>query len=651
MNSKSKAVGIATKVLMASALIFGGVSALASVAGASGNGSNSAGQRSHSGSLSPRVVPHSGGGPLSSAAFVPTSDTTLDVAGPVNSLTSAPGSATTLTHTGNTTAGSAIAPDGTNGLVGTNDGDLWPVSNPLSSPVIGPALDVSQFTGEGGSGFNVFTDGVAIAPDGTAGLATADSQGAIALTHSSGSWAVDTSVQSPGLNEAGNPHQPGWVRAPTIAADAIFYDGVVISQTKDAGGHYVGLLMDASDSTVAVVTGLGTSGTKVAGTATDTTNITFAYNGNDDWGTGGMAFSPASASRAVVVTKNGFEVLDLSNPAAPTFGSLTPIAAASSHNGSQSIAVAPDGNHVAVAVNDQVYFFSGLVMATPANPLTQSASPLTLPGAVNSLNYTSSGNLVVNYDNAAAGELAVISGSTGSTPTLGTAFALSGQAPDVNGMSVLPAVAAINRGYWTVASDGGLFAFGNAGFFGSMGGKPLNKPIVGMAATSDAAGYWEVASDGGLFAFGDATFHGSMGGKPLNKPIVGMAATPDGQGYWEVASDGGLFAFGDATFHGSMGGKPLNQPVVGMAATTDGQGYWLVASDGGLFAFGDAAFFGSMGGKPLNKPVVGIASVANGQGYWEVASDGGLFAFGDAAFFGSMGGKPLNQPMVGMAAS
>ena len=59
-------------------------------------------------------------------------------------------------------------------------------------------------------------------------------------------------------------------------------------------------------------------------------------------------------------------------------------------------------------------------------------------------------------------------------------------------------------GYWMVASDGGLFSFGAAGFFGSMGGQPLNKPIVGMAATPDGGGYWEVASDGGIFCFGDA---------------------------------------------------------------------------------------------------------------------------------------------------
>ena len=203
--------------------------------------------------------------------------------------------------------------------------------------------------------------------------------------------------------------------------------------------------------------------------------------------------------------------------------------------------------------------------------------------------------------------------------------------------------------YWLVASDGGIFTFGLAQFHGSMGGAPLNAPIVGMAPTPDGGGYWLVASDGGVFAFGDAAFHGSMGGTPLNKPIVGMAPTPDGGGYWLVASDGGIFAFGDAGFHGSMGGTPISKPVVGMAPMPDGGGYWLVASDGGIFAFGDVAYHGSMGGTPLSKPVVGLAATADGGGYWLVASDGGIFAFGDAEYHGSMGGSPLNKPVVGMA--
>ncbi len=93
----------------------------------------------------------------------------------------------------------------------------------------------------------------------------------------------------------------------------------------------------------------------------------------------------------------------------------------------------------------------------------------------------------------------------------------------------------------------------------------VDRPIVAMAATPDGGGYWEVASDGGIFSFGDAGFYGSEGGHPLNAPIVGMAGAPDGGGYWEVASDGGVFSFGDAGFYGSEGGHPLDRPIVGMA--------------------------------------------------------------------------------------
>ena len=205
-------------------------------------------------------------------------------------------------------------------------------------------------------------------------------------------------------------------------------------------------------------------------------------------------------------------------------------------------------------------------------------------------------------------------------------------------------------GYWLVAADGGIFAFGDATFYGSTGALHLNKPIVAMAPTPDGGGYWLVAADGGIFSFGDATFYGSTGATPLNQPVVGMAAAAGGAGYWLVAADGGIFAFGSARFDGSTGGLPLTRPVVAMAATADGGGYWLVAADGGIFAFGDATFSGSMGGRPLNRPIVGMAVTADGGGYWLVAADGGIFSFGDAGFSGSMGGTPLNAPMVGLAA-
>ena len=90
---------------------------------------------------------------------------------------------------------------------------------------------------------------------------------------------------------------------------------------------------------------------------------------------------------------------------------------------------------------------------------------------------------------------------------------------------------------------------------------------VGLATASPPAGaYVSAAADGGVFAYGSAGFAGSLGGTHLNAPIVGVAAAPSGSGYWLVAADGGVFAYGSAGFAGSLGGTHLNAPIVGVAA-------------------------------------------------------------------------------------
>jgi len=163
--------------------------------------------------------------------------------------------------------------------------------------------------------------------------------------------------------------------------------------------------------------------------------------------------------------------------------------------------------------------------------------------------------------------------------------------PAVAGVSFAYPLGLSDGAYWLVASDGVVASLGGAAFHGSMGGQPLNAPIVGMAATPDGGGYWEVASDGGIFAFGDAAYQGSLPHLGVTvDDIVGIAAAPAGGGYWAVAADGGVFAFGTAAFHGSIGGQPLVRPVVGMASTPDGGGYWEAAADSGVFAFGTARF-------------------------------------------------------------
>jgi hypothetical protein len=201
------------------------------------------------------------------------------------------------------------------------------------------------------------------------------------------------------------------------------------------------------------------------------------------------------------------------------------------------------------------------------------------------------------------------------------------------------------NGYWLMASDGGIFSYGDAAFYGSTGAIKLNKPIVGMASTPTGRGYWLVASDGGIFAFGDAGFFGSTGAVKLNKPITGMSPSGSSKGYRMVATDGGIFSFGDAPFFGSTGATALAKPISGMAPTPSGQGYWLVASDGRIFPFGDAAALGSASAL---RSVAAVAPTSSGAGYWAVGADGSLAAFGDAVDLGHPTGA-LTRPIVGMA--
>ncbi|HEY3941202.1 MAG TPA: putative Ig domain-containing protein [Acidimicrobiales bacterium] len=307
-------------------------------------------------------------------------------------------------------------------------------------------------------------------------------------------------------------------------------------------------------------------------------------------------------------------------------------------------------------------------LSTPPS-ITSAPATAFVAGAPGSFAVTASGDPTPSFSEVGAlppGVSLSAGGSLGGTPAVGSAgsypitlHATNGIAPDATQaftLTVTGSAASVGgarlaatpdgTGYWISGADGAIASFGTATGHGSMGGQPLNAPVVGMAATPDGGGYWEVGADGGIFAFGDASFHGSMGGRPLNQPIVGIAAAHDGAGYWEVAADGGIFAFGDAAFDGSMGGRPLNAPIVGMAATPDGGGYWEVAADGGIFAFGDASFHGSTGSLTLSKPVLGVASTSDGAGYWLVAADGGIFAFGDAAFDGS--GAASGTTAIGM---
>jgi glucose/arabinose dehydrogenase len=195
------------------------------------------------------------------------------------------------------------------------------------------------------------------------------------------------------------------------------------------------------------------------------------------------------------------------------------------------------------------------------------------------------------------------------------------------------------------AADGGVFTYGDAGFFGSAGGLPLVQPIVGGAPTPSGRGYWLFAADGGVFTYGDAGFFGSAGGLPLVQPVVGGTSSPTGQGYWLVAADGGVFTYGDAGFHGSAAALPLVAPIIGIDATASGRGYRMFAADGGEFDFGDARFVASIAARGVRFSAFAVMS--NDRGHWLVTAGGQLQQSGLAPRLGSPRAGPPTAPPPG----
>jgi hypothetical protein len=210
-------------------------------------------------------------------------------------------------------------------------------------------------------------------------------------------------------------------------------------------------------------------------------------------------------------------------------------------------------------------------------------------------------------------------------------------------------------GYWMVATDGGLFAFGDATYHGSLPGlglspagsgrpRSLNAPVVAMVASPTGRGYLLVASDGGVFAFGDARFHGSC---PQIHGCAGavVAVVPDAgeSGYWVVTTTGHVYAFGNARYFG--GHSPVSAPVTGAVASASGNGYALVDARGDVYGFGDMRALGSAP-RALAAAIKAIVPTASGNGYWLVGASGAVYPYGDAPNYGSMFGRHLNAAVV-----
>jgi hypothetical protein len=229
---------------------------------------------------------------------------------------------------------------------------------------------------------------------------------------------------------------------------------------------------------------------------------------------------------------------------------------------------------------------------------------------------------------------------------------------------VVGIVPTANRGgYWLDASDGGVFSFGDTQFYGSIPGlglhpagsglpNSLNAPIVGMVPSHDQGGYFMVASDGGVFAFGDAKFAGSCPGiGGCSGAAVAVMPDASGNGYWLVSANGHVYTFGDAPYFGAPGGQA--SPITSAVATPDGKGYWILDGGGQVFAYGDAATLGSVtaGATGGFNPATAIFATSDGGGYWVTDALGKVFTFGDAPNDGDMSATRLNGPIIAASGS
>ena len=214
---------------------------------------------------------------------------------------------------------------------------------------------------------------------------------------------------------------------------------------------------------------------------------------------------------------------------------------------------------------------------------------------------------------------------------------------------LLASIFAVTVPAGSAGASGGLrdvFVFGDAHYYGSAGNLPLNRPIVGMAATPDRPR---------LLARRRRRRHLHLRRRPLlrldrqHPPQPARSSAwpppPTGHGYWLVASDGGIFTFGDAHFYGSTGDIHLNQPDRRHGrhprpATATGSSPPTAASSPSATPTSTAP--------PAASTSTSRSSAwpppPTGHGYWLVAADGGIFTFGDAHFYGSTGDLRLNQP-------
>ena len=372
---------------------------------------------------------------------------------------------------------------------------------------------------------------------------------------------------------------------------------------------------------------------------------------------GGSAVDGAQSGSYLVGASSGQTTLTVVTPTV-TMPSVSPTTTVYGDSVTYSVTI---GTEIAPGIpSGTVLFTYGLIPLCTATLVTPTPTPSNKAGSFGSC---TAANAPVGTDTITAtfGGDAVFAVSSGTVqlvvnppPSAPTPPAPTPPVPPTPTPTPPPVVTSpsptVSHGYWLVGSDGGIFTFGSAQFYGSTGNLHLQRPVVGITPTAGDLGYWLVASDGGIFSFGNAGFYGSIPGlgispagsggpRSLNAGIVGMVPSYDGQGYFMVGADGGVFTFGDARFEGScvdLGGC-AGGAAVAVVPDSTGDGYWVITVGGDVTPFGDAAAYGSPG--PIPGTVVSAVRTPDGGGYYVLFANGEVFAYGDATYRGGAYGE------------
>ena len=262
---------------------------------------------------------------------------------------------------------------------------------------------------------------------------------------------------------------------------------------------------------VSFTPGVGT-GTTHYGDETAATPTITATNGSSTWGTTTVTITAGAATQLAF------------NPATPgpgTPGSSIPNVAVQVEDSFGNVVTTASGSVImsiksgspqssftsgttTVSVSSGVANFTNLVVNTLGS-YTFTATPSSISGVTSPVDSNA-------FNVNTAPTIATVSPSSGPT---------SGGTPiTITGTNLSGATVTIGGAPFTVVTDNGSTITGNtpAGTAGlanvvvTTAGGTVTGGFTYVKATKLVVGYWTVATDGGVFAFGQARFNGSMGG-------------------------------------------------------------------------------------------------------------------------------------------